>query len=107
MSFHALDAAYDLLRAVRAPLATVKAAHAPLADQLIRAVESVPLNIAEGSAYTAKSRANSYRIAHGSTREVEAALRTAVCLGVLEDADVAPALALCDRLRAMLWRLTR
>jgi four helix bundle protein len=67
----------------------------------------VPLNIAEGSAYKAKSRTHSYRIEHGSTREVEAALRTAVCLRFLEDADVAPALALCDRLRAMLWRLTR
>ena len=107
MAFHVLDASYALLRAVRVPLATVKAAHGPLGDQLIRAVESVPLNIAEGSAYKAKSRAHSYRIAHGSTREVEAALRTAVCLGFLDDADIAPSLVLCDRLRDMLWRLTR
>jgi four helix bundle protein len=81
----------------------VKAAHAPLATQLLRAAHSVPLNIAEGSALTAKSKANSYRIAHGSLREVEAALRTAE----LAAADIAAPLALCDRLRAMLWRLTR
>jgi hypothetical protein len=30
-----------------------------------------------------------------------------VCLGFLDDDDIAPSLALCDRLRAMLWRLTR
>ena len=107
MSFHVLDAAYDLLRAVRTPLATVKAASGPLANQLTRAVSAVPLNIAEGSAHKEKSRAHHYRIAHGSTREVEAALRTAVCLGFLDDADIAPSLVLCDRLRAMLWRLTR
>src|SRR5687768_7490478 len=107
MSFHALDAAYELLRAVRAPLATVKAAHGPLGDQLIRAVESVPLNIAEGSALARKSAQHSYRIALGSTREVEAALRTAECLGFLDATDIEPAVALCDRLRAMLWRLTR
>jgi four helix bundle protein len=105
-TFHALDVAYDLMRAVRAPIATVKAAHAPLATQLLRAAHSVPLNIAEGSALTAKSKANSYRIAHGSLREVEAALRTAELLGFIAAADIAVPLALCDRLRAMLWRLT-
>jgi four helix bundle protein len=62
LSFHVLDAAYDLLRAVRTPLATVKAENGPLADQLTRAVSSVPLNIAEGSAHKAKSRAHYYRI---------------------------------------------
>ena len=107
MSFHVLDASYELLRAVRVPLATVKAAHGPLGDQLIRAVESVPLNIAEASALTAKSAQHSYRIALGSTREVEAALRTAECLGFVGAADIAEAVALCDRIRAMLWRLTR
>ena len=106
MAFHALDAALDLVRAVRAPLAVVRSAHAPLGDQLVRAAESIPLNIAEGSALGRKSAAHSYRIAFGSTREVEAALRTAECLGFVDEAAIAPALALCDRLGAMLWRLT-
>ena len=106
MPFHVLEAAYDLVRSVREPLAAVHRQHAPLADQLVRAVQSIPLNIAEGSALTRKSAAHHYRIAAGSTREVEAALRTAECLGFLDDTAIAPALVLCDLLRAMLWRLT-
>ena len=105
MSFHVLDAAYDLLRAVRTPLATVKAANGPLGDQLIRAVSSVPLNIAEGSAHKAKSRAHHYRIAHGSAREVEAALRTAEALRYVDMADIATALHYADRLHALLYML--
>ena len=76
-------------------------------DEVMCDTCNVPLNIAEGSALTRKSAQHSYRIALGSTREVEAALRTAECLGFLGAADIAEAVALCDRLRAMLWRLTR
>ena len=105
-TFHTLDVAYDLMRAVRAPLAALKRQHAPLANQLLRAAHSVPLNIAEGSALTTKSKTHSYRVAHGSLREVEAALRTGELLGFLAADDIAACLALTDRLRAMLWRLT-
>ena len=106
MAFHALEAALDLVRAVRAPHRTVRDQHAPLADQLLRAAQSVPLNVAEGSALSRGRARNHYRIAAGSAREVEAALRTALALEFLDDAAVADALRLCDRLGAMLWRLT-
>ena len=106
MSFHALDAALDLVRAVRVPHRTIRGRHAPLADQLLRAVECVPLNIAEGSRLTAASATHHYRIAAGSAREVDAALRTALALEFLDEAAIADALRLCDRLGAMLWRLT-
>jgi hypothetical protein len=45
-------------------------------------------------------------VAAGSAGEVLAALRVAESVGDLTSAAVAPALGLCDRVLAMLWRLT-
>ena len=41
----------------------------------------------------------------GSTREVEAVLRVAEALGYVDVAEIAGALAIADRLNAMLYRL--
>ena len=43
-----------------------------LRDQLVRAADSVVLNIAEGTGLTSDARRNHYRIALGSTCEVAA-----------------------------------
>jgi len=47
-----------------------------------------------------------WRIAAGSADEVVASLRVAEAFGHLEPAATASALALGDRVLAMLWRLT-
>ena len=77
-----------------------------LARQLRRAGSGVPLQIAEGNRRTGKDRAHFFRIASGSADEVRATLHVAVKWRYLEADAVAPALSLCDRLLAILWRLT-
>ena len=77
-----------------------------LARQLTRAASSVPLNISEGNRRTGKDRIHLFRIAAGSCSEVRTALEVAIRWRYIERSSVAGALALCDRLLAMLWRLT-
>ncbi len=78
-----------------------------LAVQLRRAAASVSLNLAEGRRRTGKDRdSHLWRVAAGSANEVVAALRVAEAFGYLTDDAAAPSLALCDRVLAMLWRLT-
>ena len=103
----ALEVAYEVICAVRAPLARIAAQDAPLADQLRRAVQSVALNLAEGSGRVGRDRARFYRTAHGSHRETRSALRIAACLGYVGDDEIAAADAVADRLGALLWGLTR
>ena len=78
---------------------------ADLARQLRRAATSIHLNIAEGRERFGRDRGQHFRIAAGSAAEVTAGLQVALALGHV--AEVAEPLALLDRLRAMLWRLSR
>ena len=71
------------------------------ADQLRRALSSIPLNIAEANG----NRVARFSTALGSTREARAALRVAVAWGYVRDSDVAAGDALLDRVAAMLHRL--
>lgn len=66
-------------------------------DQLQRASQSVVLNLAEGSGKpTRPEQRRFYAIALGSLRETEALLRIIDCV---------PAMAACDRLAGMVYRL--
>src|SRR5690606_38482651 len=73
MSLDAYDRSIDLLRTLSPLFASIAARDASLADQLQRAAQSVPLNIAEGARRTGRDRANRFRIAMGSAAEVTAA----------------------------------
>src|SRR5262245_65532177 len=107
MPFDAYDRSVDLLRTLAPLLQSLTACDAGLADQLRRAAQSVPLNIAEANRRTDRDRRNRYRIALGSAAEVAACLDVALVLGYVEHAAVADALALGDRVRAMTYRLSR
>lgn len=107
MPFLALELSYDLISAVRAPLARIAAADASLADQLRRAAQSVSLNLAEGSGRRDRDRVRCYRIAQGSHLEARACLRVAERLGYLAADEYAAVDRLADRLAGMLWRLAR
>lgn len=75
------------------------------AEQAVRAVVSVPLNLAEGAGRAGRDRLQHYRIAYGSARETSAVLRVLVATRAV-DADAGQgALALLDRVQAMTWRL--
>jgi len=106
MSFDAFEVALQLVRSLRVPMEVVARRDPALVDQLRRAGSSVPLNIGEGRRRAGRDRLHHYRVAAGSADEVAAALRTAEAWGYLAAEAIAEPLSLCDRLLAMLWRLT-
>ena len=76
-----------------------KAEEYRLTSQLLRAAASVPANIAEGhTRATRKEYAQFVSIARGSLAETETFLMLASRAGLLQEAQVAPALALAEAL---------
>jgi len=103
--FEALDLARDaailVLRLVRRSPPTVRA----LTDQTVRAVTSVPLNLAEGAGRRGRDRIHHWRIAYGSALEARTALEMLVASGSVDAEAAASAEELLDRVSAMTWRL--
>ena len=83
----------------------VRAKDAGLEDQLRRAARNVHLNIAEANRRKGADRANRFRWALSEAAEVTGAIENAIVFGYVDAADVAYALALADRVRAMTYRL--
>lgn len=106
MPFQAFDVSLEMIRQLRQPLAALTQRDPSLAHQLQRAAASVPLNLSEGRRRLGRDRLHLWRVAAGSADEVVASLRVAEAFGHLDAASIAPALGLCDRILAMLWRLT-
>ena len=107
MSFHAFDASLQLVRELRAPAAAIARCDPSLADQLRRAASSVGLNVAEGNRRSGRDRRYHFRVASGSAAEVAASLRLAEAWGHVDGAAAEAPLHTCDRVLAMLYRLTR
>ena len=107
MSFDALDLALDLIRSLRDPMARIATRDADLEKQLRRAASSVALNLGEARRRFGRDRSHLFRIAGGSAGEVAASLRVAEAWGYLQERETADALALCDRLLAITWKLTQ
>jgi four helix bundle protein len=106
MPFQALEVSLEAIRSLRSPLGRIRTRDPRLYQQIRRAANSVTLNLAEGARRRGKDRLHLWRIAAGSAAEVRSALRAAEAWGDLEPSSIAPALALLDRVLAMLWRLT-
>jgi four helix bundle protein len=102
--FIAFEVSLDVIKALRPIVPVIEANDRDLADQIKRAASSVALNLGEGQRSEKGNKRKHYAIAHGSANEVRAALLTAVAWGWLSDPS--EALALLDRLLALLWRLT-
>lgn len=107
MTFDAYERSLELLRALAPLLARLAVLDDNLACQARRAATSVALNVAEANRRTLRDRRNRFRIALGSAAEVASCLDVAVALAYLAAAEVAEALALVDRVRAMTYRLSR
>ena len=97
----ARDAAILVLGLVRHAPPTLRV----LADQTVRAVTSVPLNLAEGAGRQGRDRLHHWRIAYGSALEARTALEMLVAAGSVDSEAAANAWALLDRVAAMAWRL--
>ena len=105
--FHAHEVALAWATALQASVEKVSRRDPDLGRQLRRAVASVPLNLAEGACRVGKDRMHHYRIAAGSAAEAMSALALARGWGQLSAGDLESVDGLGDRLRALLWRLTR
>ena len=106
MPFDAYDFAIELVRQCKPLVERVATRDASLADQLKRAATSVALNLAEGRRRAGKDRLHLWRVAGGSAAEVRAGLEVADAWGYLDSGAANEAVALCDRLGAITWRLT-
>ncbi len=106
MTFHAFEVALEIVRSLEEPLANLNRRDPDLARQLRRAASSVPLNVNEGGRRNGKDRIHLFRVAAGSADEVVACMRVAEAFGYVRAAGTARSLELCDRVLAMLWRLT-
>ncbi len=106
MRFEAFDSSFSLIRALRAVVERLRSLDPDLYRQLRRALSSIPMNLAEGASRCGKDRRHHFRIAEGSAREVDAALRCAEAWGDLETDELRPAFDVLDRLLGLLWGLT-
>jgi len=97
----ARDAAVLVIRLVRKAPPKLRS----LTDQAVRAVTSVPLNLAEGAGRCGRDRAHHWRIAYGSALEARTALELLVATGSVDAEAAAIADAALDRVAAMAWRL--
>ena len=81
--------------------------HAELADQLLRAAQSQPRNIAEGAGRrTTVDQARFYIHARGSAMESAAALDTMRVMKLVDEATYAHGIDLLEGIVAMLTKMT-
>ena len=104
--FAALEASLTVLDQLAPLEPKLRTRRKNLADQVVRASESIALNISEGAQRAGLDRTDHYRRAAGSAAELTTALRIARARGLITPADYAAVDAPLDRVRAMLWRLT-
>jgi four helix bundle protein len=102
--FDALAVAHQIVRLMARLIDRVAKRDPDLARQMRKATTSIPLNVAEGRQRAGKDGRHLYTVARGSAAELGAQLEVALAWGYIDDAS--EVLALIDRERAMLWRLT-
>ena len=82
-NFRVYQASLTLAQHVAPVISAIKKQDSHLADQLRRALTSVPLNLAEGAGQAGGHRKQRYLTALGSLREVEACIQVAQAMGYL------------------------
>ena len=106
MALRIYAVAIEMVRGVRPLMDRIGKRDSNLADQLRRAVASVPLNLHEGAYSQGGNVRARYHNALGSAAEVRACLDVAEALGYVEDVD--PTLRdMVDHVVATLHRLAR
>ena len=107
MAFIAIELAIQLVANLAPIEDAVRLHRKKLADEIARSSDSIGLNLGEGRHRIGRDRGHHYRIAAGSAGELTTALRIACGRKLITWARYAAVDAKLDRIRAMLWRLTR
>jgi len=102
---HAYQVALAFYRRLNAALVNIGRDH--LSTQLLRAAESVALNVAEAHPTVGADRARRFRIAANEASECGAALDLLEVRATIDAHTLEQLRTLLDRERAMLWRLSR
>lgn len=105
--FEALEMSLHVLTLLSPVENRIRLRSASLAKQLATASESIALNLGEGRLRRDGDRRRHYEIAAGSASEVTVALRIAAAKRYVTPAELAEVEAALDRVRAMLYGLTR
>jgi len=105
--FDALEMSLKVLELLAPIEVRIRRKSISLAKQLSRASESVSLNLGEGRLRRDGDQRRHYEMAAGSASEVTVALRIAVAKRYITREEAAEVDAALDRVRAMLYRLTR
>jgi four helix bundle protein len=107
MPFQVEELSLELIEALAPIMLRVKQRDKDLADQLRRAASSIGLNCAEAAFSDPGNRRARLFTAAGSASETRHAVRQAVAWRILTAAEAQRALALLERIVAILWRMTR
>jgi four helix bundle protein len=105
VKFVAYEVALELIGALAPVVEQIKRHSLDLADQIVRAANSITLNLSEGSGRRGKDRKRFFLFAQGSAKEVRGALDSARAWGWR--IEMGAAYALLDRELRLLWGLCR
>ena len=107
MTYELEELSLELIEALVPLMPRIKRADRSLADQLLRAANSMVLNIGEAQYSDPGNSRARFSTAAGSANETRSALRLATTWGHLSAAQVERSHRLLDEVMAMLWRLSR
>ena len=100
------ELSFQLIEELRPLVVEIKRRDRSLADQLMRAVSSIALNLAEGELSEGGIQRSRFFTAAGSANESRAALRVAVGWRHITPEAAAPARERLGHIIAILWKLT-
>ena len=107
MSLKVAEVACEVIAELRPLLPRIKRSDRSLADQLLRAANSMVLNIGEAEYSDPGNRRSRFYTAAGSANETRSALRLALAWGYLSPEQVERSRSLLNEVMAVLWRLSR
>ena len=107
MPFQVEELSLELIDALAPLMPRIKQRDKDLADQLRRAASSIGLNCAEAAFSDPGNRRARLFTAAGSAGETRHALRQAIAWRLVAVSEAERALALLERIVAILWRMTR
>jgi len=102
---HVATVSLELIQLLRPLVERIRRRDRSLADQLVRAANSIALNIAEADCSLGGNARARFHSAAGSAKETLMALRVAIAWGYIGAAAARDAEQHLDRINAMLWKL--